>query len=474
MSKPGASLEASERGSAEFLLGGPLAGLSLPRQVLTLAIWPLLEQLLAFVVGMTDLLISGRMAEGAERVAVLDAMGLGGYVGWFFNILQGAVATGVMAMVSRATGGRNAPLANRTLGQGLWLGIAAGFATLILLQIGIPTMIHLIGLGPAAAGKAEIYLRYLSVSGPFSGVLFAINAALRGSGDTRTPFLAMIVVNLVNMIMSWTLVFGPAPLGGHGMAGIAGGTVIGWAAGLLTVLMLVGRGKRDALHWSLPDLRPDPPVMKRILKVGIPQSMEIAGMWLIHAFGLRVIAGLRDEGALGAHILAIRVESMSFLPGFAIATASAALAGQYLGARSRDMAVKAVRLCWKSALVLMSAMGLFFVFGREMLISWMAPGSELHLRLAAPLLVVCAITQPFFATCIIMKTSMRGAGATRTVMLGSFSSMIFYRIIVLSLLPHFTQPTLIAVWIIFGLDLLTQAAIFTRLHFKGRWLDAQF
>ncbi len=119
--------------------------------------------------------------------------------------------------------------------------------------------------------------------------------------------------------------------------------------------------------------------MARIVRVGAPQALEIAGMWLIHAFGIRVIAGLKDEGALGAHILAIRVESMSFLPGFAIATAAAALAGQYLGAGSRELAVRAVRLCWKSAVVLMSMMGVFFVFGRHLLIGWMAPGSELHL-----------------------------------------------------------------------------------------------
>ena len=112
MTKPGASIEANPR-AAETLLGGRLGGLSLPRQVLVLALWPLLEQVLAFLVGLTDLLISGRMAEGATRVAILDAMGLGGYVGWFFNILQGAVATGVMALVSRATGGRDAGLANR-------------------------------------------------------------------------------------------------------------------------------------------------------------------------------------------------------------------------------------------------------------------------------------------------------------------------------------------------------------------------
>lgn len=472
MSKPGASVEASQR-AAEVRLGGHLAGLPLPRQVLVLAMWPLLEQVLAFFVGLTDLLISGRMAEGAERVAILDAMGLGGYIAWFFNILQGAVATGVMALVSRATGGRDHALANRALGQGLWLGIMAGFGSLFILLAGIPLLIRWVGLSPAAAQQADAYLRVLALSGPFSGALFAVTAALRGAGDTRTPFLAMIVVNLVNMVMSWTLVFAPVPLGGHGVSGIASGTVCGWIAGLFTAVLLVGRGRRDGLHWSRESLRPHIGTLKRIVRVGAPQSLEIAGMWMIHTFGIRVIAGLKDEGALGAHILAIRVESMSFLPGFAIATAAAALAGQYLGAGSREMAVRAVRLCWKSAAALMAAMGVFFVLGRHALIGWMAPGSELHARLAAPLLVVCALTQPFFATCIILKTSMRGAGATHIVMYWAFGSMLFYRVFVLWMMPRFMDVTLTGVWIVMGLDLVTQAVIFSRLHFRGKWLDAR-
>lgn len=472
MSKPGASVEASQR-AAEVRLGGHLAGLSLPRQVFALAMWPLLEQVLAFFVGLTDLLIAGRMAAGADRVAVLDAMGLGGYVAWFFNILQGAVATGAMALVSRATGGRDHALANRGLGQGLWLGIAAGFGSLILLQAGIGLLIRWIGLSAAAGAQAEDYLRVLALSGPFSGAMFAVNAALRGSGDTRTPFLAMIVVNVVNMALSWALVFAPEPIGGHGIEGIAAGSVGGWIAGLATTALLLGRGRSAGLHWSRESLRPHAETMRRILRVGAPQSLEIAGMWLIHAFGIRVIAGLRDEGALGAHILAIRVESMSFLPGFALATAAAALAGQYLGAGSREMAVKAVRLCWISSVVMMSALGLFFVLAREQLIGFMAPGSDLHLQLATPLLIICALTQPFFATCITLKTAMRGAGATGIVMRWSFGSMIFYRVLGLLLMPHFMEPTLTAVWIVLSLDLLTQAAIFSRLHFRGKWLDAR-
>lgn len=472
MDKPGITVEASERGE-EIVLGGKLGKMTLSMQVLTLSVWPLLEQVLSFFVGMTDILISGRMAVGAERVAILDAMGLGGFVGWFIYIFQGAVATGVMALVSRAVGAGDEPLANRGLGQGLWLGVLAGCIAFVALQLGAPLLIDWMGLSPAAAIQADRYIRVLAWSGPVAGAMFAVNAALRGSGDTRTPFLAMLVVNLVNMGASVLFVFGPAPFGGHGVGGIALGTVIGWTAGLLTVVIILALKKSEGLRWSRRGLRFHGETMMRIWRVGVPQAVEIAGMWVIHSYGLRVISSLRDDGALGAHFIAIRVESMSFLPGFAIAAAAAALTGQYLGAGSKEKAVQAVRFSWKLAVGLMSVMGLCFVFGREWLIGLMAPGSELHAELAGPLLVVCAFSQPFFATCIILKTTMRGAGATNMVMGWAFSSMLFYRVGVLWMMTQLNWVTLTGVWIVLGLDLFTQAIIFSRLHFKGRWLDAR-
>jgi putative MATE family efflux protein len=472
MEKPGISENAIQRGE-EIRLGGKLGGMSLAMQVLTLAFWPLLEQVLAFFVGTTDILIAGRMAEGEERVAILDAMGLGGFVGWFIYIFQGAVATGVMALVSRAVGARDFKLSDIALGQGLWLGALAGVVAYLILQIGTIPLIGWMGLTPAAAIHAEAYIRILAWSGPVAGAMFAVNAALRGSGDTKTPFFAMVVVNLVNIGTSLLLVFGPKPFGGMGVEGIALGTVIGWSAGLMTVVLILALKKSEGLRWTREGLLFHGETMMRIWRIGVPQAIEIAGMWVIHSYGLRVIANLKDEGALGAHFIAVRLESMSFLPGFAIAAAAAALTGQYLGAGSKEMAIQAVRFSWKLAVGAMAFMGLCFVFARTWLVGLMAPGSELHIDLAGPLLVVCAFTQPFFATCIILKTTMRGAGATKMVMRWAFSSMLFYRVGVLWLLTQLDMVSLTGVWIVLGLDLVTQSIVFTRLHFQGKWLDAK-
>jgi putative MATE family efflux protein len=458
------------------ILHGRLGTMSLSRQVAVLAIWPLLENILAFVVGITDLVISSRMAIGESRVALLDAMGLGGYVAWFFNILQGAVGVGVMALVSRAYGARDMILAKKGLGQGLWLGITAGVCSFFILQLGISFLIKLIGLSTEAGFYANQYLRILAWSAPFSGALVAINAALRGAGDTKTPFNSMIVVNIVNIILSATFVFGPGCLGGHGVSGIAWGTVLGWIAGLSTVVFVLAKRNgidQFLLCWTRQTLLFHRETMMRIIRIGFPQSLEIAGMWGIHFFGIQTISKYLAHGALGAHIIAIRVESMSFMPGFAIATAAAALTGQYLGAGSKEMAVKVVRFCWRLNVMIMSMIGLCFVIFRESFVKFLAGDSLEHLQLATPLLVVCAFSQPAFATCILLKTTMRGAGATSMVMKYAFSIMIFFRVGVLWYLTSRGGLTLIQVWILFGVDLFVQAAAFSWLHFRGKWLQAQ-
>lgn len=472
MDEHGILVEASERGE-NIRLNGKLGRMTLAMQVLTLSFWPLLEQVLAFLVGTTDILIAGRIAESEERVAILDAMGLGGYVGWFIYIFQGAVATGVMALVSRATGARDSKLADMALGQGMWLGIFAGLIAYLILQVGTIPLIGWMSLTPAAAIHAEAYIRMLAWSGPVAGAMFAVNAALRGSGDTKTPFLAMVVVNLVNVGASVLFVFGPEPFGGRGVEGIALGSVIGWIMGLLTVVVILALKKTDGLRWTRDGLLFHSETMMRIWRIGVPQAIEIAGMWMIHSYGLRVISNLSDEGALGAHFIAVRLESMSYLAGFAIAAAAAALTGQYLGAGSKEMAVQAVRFSWKLAVGVMAFMGLCFVLLRTPLIGLVAPGSELHIELSGPLLVVCAFAQPFFATGIILKTTMRGAGATKLVMRWAFSSMLFYRVGVLWLLGRLDMLSLTGVWIVFGLDLVTQAILFSRLHFQGKWLEAK-
>jgi len=379
-------------------LGGKLGGLTLNQQIISLALWPLLQNFLGVLVGFMDRVVAADVSPAKDLPAVIDMMGLLMYMGWLMMIMQAAVATGAQALVSRAFGARDYELADKAVGQSVLLGVITGALAGLMLWMLSPTLADFFGLNDAAREYFLKFVQILVFSAPMSGVVFVLSACLRGAGDTWTPFNAMVVVNIVNVVSSYAL----AVYAGFGLAGIAIGTVIGWATGLLVLFWKVYPReinkslltlKKKWLGWNHE-------ISMRIIKVGVPQLIEILGMWSIHAYGLRMIAliGSEDEGLIGSHGLAVQIESISFMPGFALGTAASTLAGQYLGAGSKDMAQKAVRQCWRVALFIMSLMGMVLYFNAEFLVSIMSPGGGDQAELAVVLVMIVAFAQPFFAT----------------------------------------------------------------------------
>lgn len=460
-------------------LGGKLAGMSLPKQVLALALWPFLQNLMGVGVGFADMMIAGRMKQGEDAMAIMDMMGASMYLMWLLMILQGAMATGAMALVSRSTGARDMDSANLALGQSILLGVGSGILSGLIIWMVVPSMAQFFGLSELATKHVTEYMRIAAYLAPFSGVLFVASSCLRGYGDTMKPFMAMFVVNVVNVLLSLWLVYEM----GWGVKGLAAGTVVGWASGAVFILwFLRPRGQKktckeaevdsDRLVLRLQNLRYDMPMLRRVWRVSWPSMIEIIGMWSVHAVGMYFI-GTMAAGTIGAHAMVVRLESVSFMPGFAIGMAASTLTGQYLGAGDVAMAKKAVRFCWVVALITMGCAGvLISVFNTEVLYLFGNAGSEQH-QLAAPVIRFVGLFQALTATMMVMKMSMRGAGATRLVTIYSFASMGLIRVGVLWAAIHWLQIGLLGVWVVMTIDVFVQSVIFVRLHFKGDWVNTE-
>ena len=495
-------------------LGGKLAGLSLPKQVLVLALWPFLQNMLGVGVGFSDMIIAGRMATGVEATAIMDMMGAALYLMWLLMILQGAMATGAMALVSRSTGAKDMKTANLALGQSLLLGVVSGCVSGMMIWLIVPLMAEFFGLSALATRYIIDYMRVAAILAPFSGVLFVASSCLRGYGDTVKPFISMLLVNVVNVVLSFWLVYSL----GWGVKGLATGTVVGWAAGALFILWFLtpqkakealrsskdksGFGVRSFFRWGqkrgdkltvtkgeesdevtsadtmeplvlrMSNLRYDIPMMRRVWRSSWPTMFEIIGMWSVHAVGVYLI-GTMKAGTMGAHAMVVRLESVSFMPGFAIGTAASTLAGQYLGAGDKEKAKKAVRFCWMVAVMAMGSAGvLISVFNVEFL-SLFGNTDRPQFQMAAPVIRFVGLFQVLNATMIVMKMSMRGAGATRIVTAYSFLSMGLIRVGVLWVAVRWWHVDLLGVWMVMMVDVFIQATLFVWLHFRGSWLKTK-
>jgi len=449
-------------------LGGKLAGLSLRRQVAVLVVWPFLQQLLNWCVTAVDTAVAGRLS-----VEAANAIGVAAFIGWLLGLLTMAVGSGATALIARAIGGRHRGLANAGLAQALLIAVVWGVI------VGAAIFVLAGWIGQAAGLRHEslylstLYLRIIAVAAPLAGLLFVGGMALNGAGDTRSFFRIMLIVNLVNVVVTLGLV-----REGYGVVGIATGTAMGWVAGaMLTLLVVIKPGGPIRLHWHR--LAPHAHTIKRILRIAAPNLVDRFGHWMgnfavlmiVGYIAVRNIGG--DGSALqGAHIVAIRIEAISFLPGLAFAVAASTLTGQYLGAGSAVLARRAAMYCWASGVAVMFVMGLTFIALPEAWVRLMTDEPKI-LAISPQLVRICGFVQIGFGSYLVLSDAMRGAGDTRWPMILSNFSTWCIRLPGVWVLGVVMGYGIVGVWFALCGELLVRGALFTARFLHGGWLKAR-
>jgi putative MATE family efflux protein len=330
------------------------------------------------------------------------------------------------------------------------------------------------------------YVQIIAYAMPFAALMLVGSMCLHGAGETTVPSLIAIGANVVNVFASWVLsgvdisfgswtLMNPFSFDLH-LHGIAGGTAISYFIGAVLTLWALRRGVKD-LRLERRDLSVERSMATRIFRVGIPGFFDSIMMWLANLLVLVVIGlvaaaeavdGVPRQGLQGAHLIAVRWESFSFLPGFAIGTAAGALAGQYLGAGSPAMARRAIRACIGLGCVVMGAMGLGFVLGADAL-TRVISSEPIHLEQAPALLVIGGSVQVFFAISMVIRQGLRGVGDTRWSFIITTGASFGIRLPAAWVLGVWAGLGLKGVWLGLCGEIVLRAGFFAWRFLHGGW-----
>ena len=220
-------------------MGGSLSPPSTFRAMLTLALPVLAEESLNLLVGYTDWFLAGRFLSGREPLA---AMGLMSYFLWMLPSFFTLVSIGALAVVARLIGAGQRQEAAHVARQALLLGLCAAAVGMLLALLLGGRFVAAMQLEGLAADLATRYMRIITPAIPFVMLEQVGTACLRGAGDTVTGLWARVAVNVVNVIVSTTLVAGLGPFPVVGWDGLAIGTACGHAVGGSIILWKLLRG----------------------------------------------------------------------------------------------------------------------------------------------------------------------------------------------------------------------------------------
>jgi putative MATE family efflux protein len=391
------------------------------RSVNLLALPIIVENLFQTLLGVVDLVMVGKL--GAAAIA-----GVGTSLQIMFLVIAAlsSVTVGTTVLVARYTGAGQTQEAVRTAKQSLVLGVALAALITVLGHVGAHTAIAVLGATPEVVRTGGDYLDVVAQMSIFLVVQLVCASALRGAGDTRTPMIVTGLVNLVNIAVAYTLIFGHFGFPALGVMGSAWGASVARAVGAVVLLGLLASGRRPVSLRSRGGWRPNADLMRRIVRIGLPAMIEqtfISGGMLLYAV---IVIGM-GTAVYAAQRITFNALSISFLPGLGFGLAATTMTGQALGAQRPDLAKRATWIAFRLAALWMCSMGVaLIVFGHQIMALFTTDPTIIDVGTAA--LRVIALSQPLQALGQVMAGSLRGAGDTRFPMLATGISVWVVRL----------------------------------------------
>lgn len=364
------------------------------------------------VVSLVDTSMVGRLDEAEFALA---AMGLGVLATWALVSFFSSLATGTHVLVARRFGASDLEGCGKVLNSSLILTLIVGIAVGFIGVFSARSIAHFFAADPQVGYYAGEFLFYRFMGIPFFLVTVSYRGFFFGIGKTKIFMFSGILVNLLNIVFNYFLIFGNLGLPRMGVAGSGLGSTL---ATMCEVIFYIGvsfypkyRKRFNYFH----NFRFDLNIVKSIYKISLPVSLQ--NVFILIAFlSFVAITGLIGTVQQAATQLVISSIFISLLPCFGFGIAAQTLVGNNLGSKklilARLYAIETSKLATYYTLLI----GAFFIIAPRAVLHLLTTESRV-VEAAVPALRIAGFAQIFYAAGIVLANTLQAAGKTIFVML---------------------------------------------------------
>ena len=432
--------------------------------------WPaILESFFVALVAMVD----SFMVSGIGSFAVA-AVGLTTQPKFICLALFLAINMAVSALVARRKGQGERDSANRILLTAVicvLIGIVIISAAAVIFA---DPIIHLVGSEADTHDSAVIYFRIIMGFMVFNVISLVINAAQRGSGNTKIAMKTNITSNVVNVIFNYLLIQGNFGFPKLGVAGAAIATVLGTVvACAMSIASLFHKDSFVSVPYMLK--KKLPPTVRALKDIASFASTVFAEQLLLR-FGFfmsaLLTANLGTE-AMAAHQVGMNAMHLSFSFGDGLQVAAVTLIGQSLGQGDKALAKKYGNICQSMGLAISIFLAvLYMLFGRWFFGIYF-PSDPQIVDMGVIIMRFMMLIVLFQVSQVIFTGSLRGAGDVKFTTITSMISVAIIRPSVSYIAAYVLNFGLTGIWIGIladqGVRLVMNAG---RFH-SGKWMNKE-
>jgi putative MATE family efflux protein len=330
---------------------------------------------------------------------------------WMIISLAEMIGVGLTAVAARRHGERREGDAARLAGDSLVFSLLLGAAVSAAGVFSLDGLFAIMQTPADVSALGSSYLLTYLLGTPLIYGFFAVDAAFRAAGDTRTPFILLLASVAVTLVLDPVLILGFGPIPPLGITGAAIATTSTRAAAFVMGVAIATR--RGLLRFG----RPRPDAIWAVCRVGLPTAATGVTFSLIYIFLTRTTTQFGTP-ALAALGIGHRVESWLFMVGVGFGAATAAIVGQNLGA---GLTERASRAGWIATAFCTSLGGAMFlielVFPAQL--AGLFTSDAAVIDESVKYLRIAAVSQLAVSAEIVLEGALGGAGETVPPMLAS-------------------------------------------------------
>ena len=279
------------------------------------------------------------------------------------------ISLGTNVVIANAVGSKDDETVQKAVHTSMIVAVLGGILVALLGELLAEPIFRMQNISDEAFSMALLYFR-IYIAGTPVILLYNFEAAIfRGIGNTRIPFLALVIAGLINVGLNVFFVV----FMGRTVDGVATATVISnMISGIVLLLFL--KKSRTPAKFDEKKLRISGSVLKKILKIGIPSSLQAC---VFSAANIIIQSAINSLGTIvaAASSAAFNIEIFSYYVLNSFGQACTTFTGQNYGARKFDRCKKSLKLCLLEGIVIEGLMVAFLLFFGRNLIAIFKPGN---------------------------------------------------------------------------------------------------
>ena len=258
-------------------------------------------------------------------------------------VMNLAIGLGIAssALIARAVGGHEHPLAQRYVMASLLLTLVIATVMFILGWCFNDDLFLLLGADAELLPVIWQYMKFYWPGAWLMMFMIVINSSMRAVGNTKLPSMMMLGSAVLNAILDPILIFGIGPIEGMGIAGAALASTLCWL--IVVLVMIYSLAKIDLLHWAKLTFKELLSIWQRLMAIGIPAMITNVLVPVASGILLIMIAPMGEQ-AIAAFGVGARIEPFAIVVILALTSTLPVFVGQNFAAGQHERVWQALSI----------------------------------------------------------------------------------------------------------------------------------